>query len=356
LLALQGSYINEKDNFRWVHAQYNHRLRSLSLDSFSYTPIPGRDAFIAAHPFQTDFFQLHTGHVMIHNPDLHGVFKDSMTNISSISISDPSIYVFRDKRPPFQHGIIKPLPVNMIRRLPLQLQVDSILLKNGHVQYEELSSRTGQTGSVRFSQLNALLTNVRSHDHLPTDSLRLQADALLLDSIHIRLGLHESYTDSLASFYMTTRVSPANLTVLNKITGPLAAVKIRSGYLDTLSLNAIGREHLSYGHMNMWYRNLNVQFLQADSSQRRHFVTRMITFLANSFVIRSRNERKSGIIYFERLRDRSIFNYMIKIFISGAGASIGVKSNKKQIKQYRRELRRQKLPDINPAIATGRPA
>ncbi|WP_315823222.1 hypothetical protein [Paraflavitalea speifideaquila] len=72
----------------------------------------------------------------------------------------------------------------------------------------------------------------------------------------------------------------------------------------------------------------------------------MITFIANTFVIKSRNRHKTGIIYFERLRDRSIFNYMIKMLLSGAGTSVGAKSNKKSIKHYKRELRKQGLPPI----------
>jgi hypothetical protein len=255
--------------------------------------------------------------------------------------------VFRDKRPPFRKGVIKPLPVNLVKQLGLKLRVDSVFLHNGKVRYEELSDKTGQTGIISIDQLNASLTGIKSHDHHYTDSLRLHADAYMMDSIRVNLRLHESYTDPLAAFIMTLRVSPASLTALNKALEPLAGVKIRSGQLDSLTLKAIGREYLSYGEMRMMYRKLNVQFLKAGEVERKKLVSKMITFLANSFVIKNRNVHQTGIIYFERLRNRSIFNYMIKMFLSGAGASIGATNNKKYIRHYRRELRRQKLPEIH---------
>jgi hypothetical protein len=68
--------------------------------------------------------------------------------------------------------------------------------------------------------------------------------------------------------------------------------------------------------------------------------------LANAFVIRKNNNGKTGIVYFERLRDRSFFNYIVKMTFSGMASSIGVKKNKKYLKQYERQLDIKNLPPI----------
>jgi hypothetical protein len=347
LQDFSGELTTTKNYFHWKQLSYQHQQRTLTVDSFAYTPVQERDAYVAAHPYQTDYIQLHTGKISMHNPDLHGYFRDTLAHVATMHIENPLISVYRDKRPPREPHVIRPLPVDMLKNLQLKLKVDSILVHNGLVRYEELSEKTGRAGVIGISKLNASLVSIKSHDLHPTDSLRLHADAWLLDSIHVNLRLHESYTDSLAAFHMTTKIGPTNLMVLNKVVEPLASVRIRSGHLDTLTLRAIGREYLSYGEMKMLYRKLNVQFLQAGDAQKRSFITKMITFIANTFVIKTRNEHKTGIIYFERLRDRSIFNYMIKMVMSGAGSSVGAKKNNKYIKHYKRELRRQGLPPIH---------
>lgn len=347
LRDFSGELTTRKDHFYWKQLSYQHRQSLLTVDSFAYTPVQERDAYIAAHPYQTDYLQLRTGRITLHHPDLPGYFKDTLAHLATMHIENPQINVYRDKRPHREPNVIRPLPVDMLKKLPLKLKVDSILVHNGHVRYEELSEKTGRTGVIGISKLNASLASIKSHDIHPVDSLKLQADGWLLDSIHVSLRLRESYTDSLGAFHMTTRIGPTHLMVLNKVVEPLASVRIRSGHLDTLTLSAIGREYLSYGEMKMVYRKLNVQFLQRGDEQKRNFVTRFITFMANSFVIKKRNERKTGIIYFERLRDRSIFNYMIKMVLSGAGSSVGAKSNKKYFKHYKRELRKQRLPPVH---------
>lgn len=342
-----GEFKSNRNYFYWQRLTYHQAQALLAIDSFAYTPVLGRDAYIAAQPWQTDYIQLQTGRIRLHRPDLSRYFKDTLVHIGSLQIDQPVISVYRDKRPPRQPNVIRPLPVNMIKGLPFKLKVDSVVMDKGQVQYEELSEKTNRSGIIHISQLDALLRNIKSYGHGSTDSLDLLANAWLMDSIQVSLRLHESYTDSLAAFYMTTRIGPANLMVLNKVVEPLASVKIRSGYLDTLTLRAIGREYISYGEMKMLYRKLNVQFLQAGDEEKRNFVTRLVTFIANSFVIKSRNQHKTGLIYFERLRDRSIFNYMIKMVLSGAGSSVGAKSNKKYFKHYKRELRRQGLPPVH---------
>lgn len=347
LRDLSGDFKNNKNYFYWQQLSYHHQQRLLSVDSFTYTPVLDRDAYIAAHPYQTDYIQIQTGKISIHNPDLHGYFKDTLAHITAVQINEPLISVYRDKRPPREPNVIRPLPVTMIKSLDHKLEVDSISVHNGNVRYEELSEKTGRSGIISISKLNGSVANVKSYGHHHTDSLKLYADAYIMDSIHVNLRLQESYTDSLAAFHMTTRVGAANLMVLNKVVEPLASVKIRSGQLDTLTLRAVGREYLSYGEMRMLYRKLNVQFLMAGDEQKKTFVTKMITFIANSFVIKTRNQHKTGIIYFERLRDRSIFNYMIKMLLSGAGSSVGAKSNKKYLKHYKRELRKQQLPPVH---------
>ncbi len=347
LRDLSGEFLSVKNAFRWKKLSYHRAQQLLSIDSFSYWPTADRDAYVASKPFQTDYIHLQTGRIDFHRPDLRALLHDSIVHIPSVRVHEPAISVYRDKRPPREPNVIRPLPVNQIRQIPFRLQLDSVQVIDGQVQYEELSEKTNKSGIIPITHLNALLAHVKSFGIEHQDSLKLQAHATLFDSIDVNMRLQESYTDSLAAFLMTTRIGRANLLLLNPAVEPLASVRIRSGYLDTLTMRAIGREYLSYGEMKMEYQRLNVEFLNKGDEQKKNFLTKAITFIANSFVIKSRNRGKTGIVYFERLRDRSIFNYMIKMILSGAGSSIGAKKNKKYIKKYRHELKRQQLPEIH---------
>ena len=52
------------------------------------------------------------------------------------------------------------------------------------------------------------------------------------------------------------------------------------------------------------------------------------------------------MVYFPRIREKSIFNFLIKTTMSGVASSVGAKNNKKYLKQYRREREKYNLPPI----------
>jgi len=191
------------------------------------------------------------------------------------------------------------------------------------------------------------LLNVKNYNIKPNDSLSIQANGYLMDTAWIRLRVKESYTDSLGGFLMTLRMKPADLTILNPALIPLASVKIESGFLDTLNMRAVGREYLSLGEMQMYYHDLKIRFLKNGMEAKKTFLTRIITFLANSFVVKKNNKSRTGNVFYIRDRDKSAINYLIKIAMSGMASSVGAKNNKKMIRRYKRELDKRNLPPID---------
>jgi hypothetical protein len=162
----------------------------------------------------------------------------------------------------------------------------------------------------------------------------------------LRMRMRQSYLDSLSGFTFLATLGSTPLSILNRITEPAVSVQILSGQLDTLALHALGREHLSLGYVDMPYRDLKVKFLKKGDKYKKDFLSGLITFAANSFVIKKNNRSRRGIVYFPRNTEKSIFNYMVKMTLSGAASSAGAKSNKKYMKQYQKAIKSKKLPPI----------
>lgn len=146
---------------------------------------------------------------------------------------------------------------------------------------------------------------------------------------------------------MSLRMRPTTLSFLNPVLAPLSNVIIRSGTIDSLQLRAIGNENISLGEMNMFYRNLRIRLVKDGHQDSTSFARKLVSFLANTFIIRKNNNGRTGIVYFERLKDRSFFNYIVKMTFSGMATSIGIKSNKKYLRQYKNILKERNLPPID---------
>ncbi|HEX6168777.1 MAG TPA: hypothetical protein VFZ33_03730, partial [Chitinophagaceae bacterium] len=52
---ISGEIIDEKNSWKWNDLSFSKAAKSFSVDSFSFHPVPGRDEFVAAHKWQTDY-------------------------------------------------------------------------------------------------------------------------------------------------------------------------------------------------------------------------------------------------------------------------------------------------------------
>jgi hypothetical protein len=128
---------------------------------------------------------------------------------------------------------------------------------------------------------------------------------------------------------------------------PLSSLKIIKGYVDTISMSAVGREYQAIGKMKMFYHDLKIRILIDGDENKRKFSNSLLNFFANSFVIRNKNTSRTGDVFFVRNRDRSAINYIIKITLSGIASSVGVNKTRKILRNYKKQLRRSDLPPIN---------
>jgi hypothetical protein len=346
LRSKTGYYVDSTTTMKWFNADYNYVNRTLSLDSFAYFPTQQRDSVILKTPHQVDYITFHSGAIRFTDFNLEKYKQDSALFASTISIKNPLITIYRDKKPPFLSGIIKPLPVNLIRRISLPVSVSRVNLIDGNLVYTERNAKSRAEGTVSLTHLHGSISNIKNRGFEYNDSLGLTLRAYLMDSALLDLKVKESYTDTLGGFLMTLQMKPTSLTFLNPVLAPLSNVIITSGTIDSFHLRAIGKEHLALGEMNMYYHNLRIKLVKPGEPDNTTFKSRLATFLANALVIKKNNNGRTGLVYFERLRDRSFFNYLVKMTFSGMATSIGVKKNRKVRRQYEKELKNNNLPPI----------
>ena len=344
---ISGQIIDEKSNWDWYNLSFSKRAQSFSVDSISYHPVLSRDEFVAASKWQTDYITLKTGRVSVAKFNLDQYLEDSVFRSGNITIDDPYFTSYRDKTPPFHAGIIKPLATKLIRKIPFKVSIDTILISNGTAVYTELNDKTKETAVIPVTRMSGDIFPIKNFDLTPTDSFRIRLNGYLLDSGWIRLRTRESYLDTLSGFLITLRMRPQSMMYLNKILPALSSIKLQSGYLDTLTMRAVGQEYLSLGEMRMNYHDLKVQFIKNGKEEKKRFLQGLITFIANSFIIKNENKKRVGVVYFPRLRDRSFINYYIKIVMSGVASSVGAKKNKRLMKRYNKQLKIRQLPAID---------
>jgi hypothetical protein len=345
LQEVTGSYHNADNQFDWYNAGYNRLTGYFSADSFSYRPTLEKEAFIKAQTYQNDYMTFKTGRLGIGPFDIRRYIRDSILEVGVVTVNGGYLSNYRDKRLPRPPGVIRLLPVNLLKKIPVRLLVDTVKISNANIDYTELNEKTLAEGTITVNRLNASITDMRNFNMTDRDSLLIRASAFLQDTILTKLQVKESYTDSLVGFLMTAQMGPADLTILNPVLIPLAGAELKSAQLDTMTMRVVGREYLAFGEMTMYYHELKVRIVRPG--KKRSFFTGIITFFANT-LIKNENTHRTGTVFFQRLRDRSAINYLVKIALSGVTSSVGVKRNKKLVRKYRKEIKNRRLPAIEP--------
>jgi len=335
LQEITGSYQNNHNRFEWHNINFDKNTQGLSLDSFSYHPMQSQEDFVKTHPYQIDYAIVKTGRVNITGVNLDRFLKDTVLDIRSISVHNARLDDFRDKRAPREPGIVRPLPVDHLKIFPTKLSVDSLQLRNAWVKYGEYNEKTEASGWIHVNRLNGLITSIRNYGATASDSLTIQATAYLEDSVFTALQTKGSYTDTAGGFLMQLQMGKADLKILNPALGPLAGATLKSGYLDTMTMQVTGNDQMAYGEMTMVYHDLKVLLNGKPNQEKKSFFRSAVNSLVNT-ILRNKNKDRKGTVFFIRLHDRSALNYLVKITLSGVGNSVGLGKNKRQMKRYMR--------------------
>ena len=201
LRTATGQYIDSTTTLKWYNAGYDYAKKTMSLDSFSYYPTQPRDSVIAHTPHQTDYITFKSGAVNMADFNLDEYKKDSALIAGIVDVTNPVITIYRDKEPPFLSGVIKPLPVDMIRKITLPVSIKRINLIDGFLSYTEKRCKDqNRRYHNTHKALDGKISRIKNRNIAIDDSLVFSIDAYLMDSALIKLRVKESYTDSLSGF------------------------------------------------------------------------------------------------------------------------------------------------------------
>ena len=340
-----GRYADAKNMYTWSNAAYNNGLKKMQVDSFSYRPIHSKDSTILSTPYEIDFLTLNSDQIIMHDFDLENFKLNKNLSASSIQLVQPQLDIFRDKLPPDEPNTLKLLPTSMLKNLPDYLNFKEINITDGSVKYTEKDAKTRKEGNLVITRINGTVSNIKNKQFLQGDSLQANLDAYMMDKAFLNLQIRQSYLDTANGFVMKLRLEKTPVSILNPVLVPLSNVKFTSGIIDSFYINAVAREHFAYGRINMFYHDLSIKLVKNGDPNKSTFKTSLVSFLANTFVIKNKNEQKQQTIFLERMRDKSFFNYLLKITFNGMGTAVGISKSSKNKKGMKKELKMRDLPD-----------
>ena len=313
----------------------------LRLTDLSVIPNGSRDEIFRRSRWQMDFITFKGRELTLSGLQLSSVSKQLSVGVEKITLDGASVEASRDKHMPFHHGIEKPMPTKLIGTIPFALRVDTTVLVDSKVTYHELSLATNRWSSVPISNINGYIFHVVSRAGA-ADSLIVEARGRLFDGDIRRFYYAELYGDSLSAFMAKSSFSKLDLTRFSQALIPAAAVSITDGHVDTAWSGWQGNRYATYGILDLDYDRLKIKVLNKKDSVHRGIVPAFETW-AVRLLLKHKNT-KTSLIYFERDREKFVFNYWVKAQASGVLSTLLRIKNEQYRKAFEQKGKEYRLP------------
>jgi hypothetical protein len=304
-----------------VKADMNNR--QLSIDSIILVPLHSKFKFAKMAKKQIDRVNVFISKVGITGLNFNELLSCKFI-ASKIDIYPSEVYAFRDKRVPFREKKHKPLPMEALRKLDMDVEVDSIQLQRSKVTYEEFPPEGFRSGKVIFEDLKATMSNISNRSYYNKSKYStLVASSKLLGKGLIQVTFLLPIQKKL-SYQAKGSISNFHLHHLNPILENLAFMRIESGKLDEMKFHFNYDDRYSSGALTINYQDLKITGLKKEKNK---MISELKTFLLNTVLRNDKDksvpiENRTGTITFERDRRRQVFNFWWKSLYSGIKNSV----------------------------------
>ena len=245
---------------------------------------------------------------------------DSAFVASTLVIESFDLFSFKDKRVPFLNKEVIPLPMESFIKLPWEVKIDTIQIKDSRITIEEFPAKGNEVTSITLNAVYATLTGL--HNRSQEKYAQMNVQALFMGN-GSATGIFQFPLDGASPYTARGEVSKFELEKLNPVFIPVANIRIASGFLNSLTFDFSYTELHSNGKLDIDYEGLRLLGLNKNNAATNEFKT----FFINMLVRKNRDQtgssaKAAGIIDIDRNRQRLIFNMWWKSILDGLKSSM----------------------------------
>lgn len=306
----------------------------LLVDSISFIPNFSKSKFGDVVGKQTDRFDIKAKSLILEKLDLRRFLEHHSFIASSGAINGFYLIAHRDRNDKREYNVPASLQ-KILKDAPIYLKIDTLHLNDAEVAYEEVSPGNTVPGKLTFNNILAKFTGITNDSSAVASGgvINFTANCKLMNTGNLSATYKIPLSTEQMDFYCTGFLTDMPMDALNGVLGPLAGIRVKDGYIDTLDFSFHARENTSNGTMKFLYHNLDLG-LSDDGPDNISGKDRLMMFIANTFIFKDANPEinrppRISSLHYERNKQRFMFNYTWKTILSGIKQTVGLKENKK---------------------------
>lgn len=255
------------------------------------------------------------------------LFPDNKLYAQSMSLDSGYVKVFNDKRyPRMKRNKVGEYPHQLLKKLDLKLNIDTINISNVRVTYTEYDPEAKITGYISFARIKGKIFNA-TNDSLPllkNPICKAQFHTYFMNTSSLNVYFAFNTPSKNGDFTCEGQLGYFEGTSINKITIALAKVNVQSLQVNKYVFKLKGDDYKVTGTGTLYYENLKAELLKVGEKKEENeekpkkrllgiFKKKAIpTFIVNNLVLKDSNPRKNkelkvGVINLTRIHEKSFW-------------------------------------------------
>jgi len=324
LQSKDGKY-NYHLNNMWI----NSLQKKLKISSLTVVPFASEKVFADKFHFQTDRYEVKLSGILLKNIDMNSLL-DKRLEASELIINNANGKISRDLHKPLEKtSNVGNYLSQLLLKLDQPIHISKATVNNAFIQYRENEVVSDSIGVVIFSNSTFDISNITN---IPSaiqknNELNLSFDTKVFGSIPLQGNFKFILNSNNGNFIVNGHTPGFDLTMLNRISVPMALIKINSGKINSIDFHFTGNNTSAKGKFIMKYEDLKVDVLKRDKNTKA-VKKRGLASLAANLVVQNKNPGSSGLRImnpeFQRNIYKSFFNLVWKTIFTGMKETVGI--------------------------------
>ncbi|MFD2863104.1 hypothetical protein [Mucilaginibacter antarcticus] len=305
--------------------------REIILDNVDFTPRYNKADFYKKLGRSSEIFTLKFKKIAITDIDLQRFLRDQKLHAGQLDIVHGDVQIYNNSNYKGKKSIkIGKDPHQALQKVALEMKLAKLNISKTNIEYSELDATTQRTGVIKFSNTSGHFTNVtndpevKKQNHFMTATINTH----FMDVAPLQVNFKFNLNDPKGAFNYSGTLGKFNGQVLDKLVKPLAMVHVKSADVERLTFNVNANNYGGSGHLEFYYKNLNVELLKKVEGTNQLKTQGFISKVANSLIIVNDNPDKKGNfrpgpINLTREPTVSFFSFLYKGLLDGLKPSVG---------------------------------
>jgi len=347
-----GTSYNKRYSYNIKKIRFSTRSSELNISGISFLPTEPTGRFFKDS--NTDYYTIKLDSLRLNKFDFKTYSKYHKLFATNLTLSDGSLQLFSNPTPGDTiTDKSTSFPQMLLKRLDVDLKIDTVHVNKISVYYTELGKKSGQSGTVAFVNTGGDIFNVTNNkaalqkNGIATAKLQTS----FMNASRLDVDFSFKLDDENTPFSYKGSLGDFELKKVNPVAMPLAMVKIASGKVKKLEFAYQADRQKAQGKLLVLYNDLRVALLKRDSSDNSGRLKKMsiMSLFANALVIKRDNPagnepaRVANVLMLRKPR-WALFTYMWKTLLIGLKECAGYDTQTEQtVKQKIGEFKQNKL-------------